>query len=55
MALIQVPNKPHNGQRLKKLCAAGVLQLFCREAEALGVGRAYCFQPVTEGAIKLTP
>ena len=37
------------------LCAAGVLNLLCREAEALGVEQAYFFQPVTEGVIRITP
>ncbi len=37
------------------LYAAGVLNLLCREAEALGVEQAYFFQPVSEGAIKVTP
>jgi len=37
------------------LYAAGVLNLLCREAEALGVERAYFSQPVSEGAIKVTP
>ena len=37
------------------LYAAGVLNLLCREAETLGIEQAYYFQPVTEGAIKVTP
>ena len=35
--------------------AAGVLNLLCRESAGLGVEQAYFFQPVTEGAIKVTP
>jgi len=36
-------------------CVAGVLNLLSREGESLGVKQAYFFQPVTEGAIKVTP
>jgi alpha-N-arabinofuranosidase len=35
--------------------AAGVINLLCRESASLGVEQAYFFQPVTEGAIKVTP
>lgn len=37
------------------LYAAGVLNLLCREADALGVASAYYFMPVNEGAIKVGP
>jgi alpha-L-arabinofuranosidase len=37
------------------LYAAGVLNLLAREAEPLGVEQAYFFQPITEGAIRVTP
>ena len=37
------------------LYAAGVLNLLCREAEALGIEQAYFFQPVNEGGIKVGP
>jgi hypothetical protein len=32
-----------------------VLNLLCREAPELGVGLAFYFQPVTEGAIRVSP
>ncbi len=35
--------------------AAGMLNLFCREAESLGLVLTGYFQPVTEGAIKVEP
>jgi len=35
--------------------AAGMLNMFCREAEPLGLALASYFQPVTEGAIKVEP
>lgn len=34
---------------------AGVLNLLCREAINMQIGRAYYFMPVNEGAIKVTP
>jgi alpha-N-arabinofuranosidase len=37
------------------LYTAGVLNLLCREAAPLQIGRAYYFMPVNEGAIKVTP
>jgi alpha-L-arabinofuranosidase len=37
------------------LYTAGVLNLLCREATPLQIGRAYYFMPVNEGAIKVTP
>jgi hypothetical protein len=37
------------------LYAAGVLNLLAREAESLGVEQAFFFQPITEGAIQVTP
>jgi alpha-N-arabinofuranosidase len=37
------------------LYSAGVLNLLCREAENLAVKQALFFQPVTEGAITVTP
>jgi len=37
------------------LYAAGVLNLLCREAKALGIEQAYFFQPVNEGGIKVGP
>lgn len=36
-------------------CVAGVLNLLCREGADLGVRQAYFFQPITEGAIRVTP
>jgi alpha-L-arabinofuranosidase len=35
--------------------AAGMLNMFCREAESLGMVLAGYFQPITEGAIKVDP
>ena len=37
------------------LYTAGVLNLLCREAVQMQIGRAYYFMPVNEGAIKVTP
>jgi len=37
------------------LYAAGVLNLLCREAQALGIEQAYFYQPVNEGGIKVGP
>ena len=37
------------------LYAAGVLNLLCREAKALGIEQAYFFQPVNEGGLKVRP
>jgi alpha-N-arabinofuranosidase len=37
------------------LYTAGVLNLLCREADSLGVEQALFFQPITEGAITVTP
>lgn len=37
------------------LYTAGVLNLLCRESEALNVEQALFFQPVTEGCITVTP
>jgi alpha-N-arabinofuranosidase len=37
------------------LYAAGVLNLLVREAETLGIAQAYFFQPLTEGAVEVTP
>ena len=37
------------------LYTAGVLNLLCREADTLGVAQALFFQPLTEGAITVTP
>jgi alpha-L-arabinofuranosidase len=37
------------------LYTAGVLNLLCREANNMQIGRAYYFMPVNEGAIKVTP
>jgi alpha-L-arabinofuranosidase len=37
------------------LYAAGVLNMLCRESAEIGVEQAFFFQPITEGAIKVTP
>ena len=37
------------------LCAAGVLHVLCREAKELDVEQAFFFQPITEGAITVSP
>jgi alpha-L-arabinofuranosidase len=37
------------------LYTAGVLNLLCREANSMQIGRAYYFMPVNEGAIKVMP
>jgi len=37
------------------LNTAGVLNLLCREANALGIDQAYYFQPVNEGGIRVSP
>lgn len=36
-------------------CVASVLNLLSREGDSLGVKQAHYFQPVTEGAIRVTP
>ncbi len=43
------------GDVLSGVFAAKMLNLFCREAEALGLVAASYFQPVTEGAIRVGP
>lgn len=43
------------GDALAGYFAAGMLSLFCREAEPLGLELAGYFQPVSEGAIRVEP
>jgi alpha-L-arabinofuranosidase len=43
------------GDSLAGFFAAGMLNLFCREAEPLGLELAGYFQPVSEGAIRVEP
>ncbi len=43
------------GDTVSGVFAAGMLNLFCREAEPLGLVLAGYFQPVTEGAIRVEP
>ncbi len=43
------------GDAVGGVFAAGMLNMFCREAEPLGLALAGYFQPVTEGAIKVEP
>jgi len=44
-----------SGDALSGVFAAEMLNMFCREAEPLGLALASYFQPVTEGAIKVNP
>jgi alpha-N-arabinofuranosidase len=43
------------GDVISGVFAAGMLNMFCREAESLGLVFTGYFQPVTEGAIKVDP
>ena len=43
------------GDVISGVFAAGMLNLFCREAESLGLEFTGYFQPVSEGAIKVRP